>query len=125
MRRKTKNTYDKLWADIYNQLDGKDIRWQSAHFDFEPAAINSFKKYFDVPCKMCCFHVKSALDRKVSSKSTKLYKAYRKKKNVQKIVRMIGAQQFLPERLVKKSHKLIKKIISWIFIINFIQKISR
>uniref|UniRef100_A0A915E236 Uncharacterized protein n=1 Tax=Ditylenchus dipsaci TaxID=166011 RepID=A0A915E236_9BILA len=44
-----------------------EIYIKYAHFDCEPAAYQPFQQKFDKPVKLCSFHVKSAINRKLSN----------------------------------------------------------
>lgn len=120
MNSKEERWYEKMWIKLRGNINGS-LHLRTAHFDYEPAAISSFRRQFQgVDTKMCCFHVKQALARKLSSKGFGLNKLYRENKTVQKIVRMIGALQFVPQTEIENCIQLIISMIGKLSIIIII-----
>ena len=111
MQRKTKEAYAKMWSDIAEAFGNKKLEFKSAHFDFEQGAVSTFRDQFpNVTAKMCVFHTKQCLDRYISGCG--LYKAYRENEQIKKIVRMIGALQFVPQQEIDRCLALLHKLIS-------------
>lgn len=101
--------------------------WEMAHFDCEVAAVQAFKKYFpNVDVKMCCFHVKQALHRRVcfffnifnlfinfKLQKLGLQTDYQNNRKVQAVVRRIGALQIFPEAHIWKALKTLRRFIKY------------
>jgi hypothetical protein len=95
-----------------------------ANFDCEKAAYKSFRKQFpDVAVKMCSFHVKQALNRKVfcifvsastfilQMQAIGMMSAYRDDAVIKQIVRQIGALQLTPSSEWEKCLMMVKENI--------------
>jgi hypothetical protein len=97
-----------------------------AMFDCEKAAFKSFKKHFpSVAVKMCSFHAKQGLNRKVfyfnfycdllsllQIQNIGMMTAYKEDLEVQRIVRQIGALQLTPPAEWDKCVALIRTFIA-------------
>lgn len=114
LKKKTKEVYKKMWEKRKLRLSYLEITYliflvketmanregvvhsiQFASFDAEKAAYTSFAETFPgVKVKICAFHAKQGLYRKLQSLG--LSTMYRTEAQVQRIVRMIGALQITP-----------------------------
>ncbi|KAL3104434.1 hypothetical protein niasHT_028951 [Heterodera trifolii] len=88
---------------------------RQANFDYEPASVFAFQRVFpEVHPKMCVFHVKQALNRRIQRMG--LIDLYNSKEpegtEFQRIVRKIGALQFCPPNYFARSLQLIRQLIT-------------
>ncbi|KAL3087840.1 hypothetical protein niasHS_009578 [Heterodera schachtii] len=86
-----------------------------ASFDFEPASIEEFRlNLIHVRCKMCCFHVRQAMHRRIQRMGlVNLYTSREQEgRAFQALLRKIGALQFAPPNHVNRSLHLMQQLIN-------------
>ncbi|KAL3124676.1 hypothetical protein niasHT_009263 [Heterodera trifolii] len=117
MRGKNGDIYSRFWDKIRQELDTipGDLEIRQANFDYEPASVFAFQRVFpEVHPKMCVFHVKQALNRRIQRMG--LIDLYNSKEpegtEFQRIVRKIGALQFCPPNYFARSLQLIRQLIT-------------
>uniref|UniRef100_A0A915ERF7 Transposase n=1 Tax=Ditylenchus dipsaci TaxID=166011 RepID=A0A915ERF7_9BILA len=86
-----------------------EIYIKYAHFDCEPAAYQPFQQKFDKPVKMCSFHVKSAVNRKIQREGMMPISENTEFKN---IVRMRGACRCLLQLSGTTLYRMISEKIN-------------
>uniref|UniRef100_A0A914H0X5 MULE transposase domain-containing protein n=1 Tax=Globodera rostochiensis TaxID=31243 RepID=A0A914H0X5_GLORO len=117
MRGKTRAIYGRFWSKLRQELDDTDGELQiaQANFDFEPASVQEFRQNFiHVQCKMCSFHVRQALQRRVQRMGlTHLYTS-RDDAGVafQRLIRKMGALQFCPPNYMNRSVHFLRTLIN-------------
>ncbi|KAL3080700.1 hypothetical protein niasHT_033257 [Heterodera trifolii] len=86
-----------------------------ANFAFEPASIEEFRlNFIHVHCKMCCFHVRQAMHRRIQRMGlANLYTSREQEgRAFQALIRKIGALQFAPPNHVNRSVHLMQQLIN-------------
>ncbi|KAL3122447.1 hypothetical protein niasHT_006327 [Heterodera trifolii] len=92
-----------------------ELMISQANFDFEPASIEEFRlNFIHVRCKMCCFHVRQAMHRRIQRMGlVNLYTSREQEgRAFQALLRKIGALQFAPPNHVNRSLHLMQQLIN-------------
>uniref|UniRef100_A0A914I2W2 MULE transposase domain-containing protein n=1 Tax=Globodera rostochiensis TaxID=31243 RepID=A0A914I2W2_GLORO len=117
MRGKTRIIYGRFWSQLRQELEAADGELQifQANFDFEPASVEAFRQNFvDSRVKMCCFHVRQALQRRIQRMG--LAQLYTSREDdglcFQRLIRKIGALQFCPPNYMNRSIHVLRGIIN-------------
>ncbi|KAL3105495.1 hypothetical protein niasHT_026929 [Heterodera trifolii] len=117
MRGKSRVIYQRLWSTLRQELEDTEgeLMISQANFDFEPASIEEFRlNFIHVHCKMCCFHVRQAMHRRIQRMGlANLYTSREQEgRAFQALIRKIGALQFAPPNHVNRSVHLMQQLIN-------------
>ncbi|KAL3088730.1 hypothetical protein niasHS_008949 [Heterodera schachtii] len=117
MRGKSRVIYRRFWSTLRQELEDTEgeLMISQANFDFEPASIEEFRlNFIHVHCKMCCFHVRQAMHRRIQRMGlANLYTSREQEgRAFQALLRKIGALQFAPPNHVNRSVHLIQQLIN-------------
>ncbi|KAL3108016.1 hypothetical protein niasHT_014022 [Heterodera trifolii] len=117
MRGKSRVIYQRFWSTLRQELEDTEgeLMISQANFDFEPASIEEFRlNFIHVHCKMCCFHVRQAMHRRIQRMGlANLYTSREQEgRAFQALIRKIGALQFAPPNHVNRSVHLMQQLIN-------------
>ncbi|KAK0404352.1 hypothetical protein QR680_017416 [Steinernema hermaphroditum] len=99
-----------MWNTLRESLNAVpgNLQIQYAHFDCESAAVQTFREFFpEVRAKMCLFHIKQCINRKLQALG--LSTTYRESGKLEKIVRQLGALSLLPQYYVTPAFRLLRR----------------
>uniref|UniRef100_A0A915DD51 MULE transposase domain-containing protein n=1 Tax=Ditylenchus dipsaci TaxID=166011 RepID=A0A915DD51_9BILA len=109
-KQKDKKTFKKMWENSIAKAFDEPIKLKITLFDHEFNAHDTFKKRFPgVDIKMCSLHVKQNVNKQVQEK--RLPVEYQDDRNVQDVVRMLGALQLSPPEVWPHTLMLIHQRI--------------
>ncbi|KAL3071002.1 hypothetical protein niasHS_016200 [Heterodera schachtii] len=117
MRGKSRVIYRRFWSTLRQELEDTEgeLMISQANFDFEPASIEEFRlNFIHVRCKMCCFHVRQAMHRRIQRMGlVNLYTSREQEgRAFQALLRKIGALQFAPPNHVNRSLHMMQQLIN-------------